>query len=162
MLEEERLRRARLVVEVGLSLLAFLAAERWIGKDHVEQLGCAFEEAAIALLAGKCVPVPQVRFVNSVKHEVGQADGVDQVFFFAAPESTLLKGFYLVGRGTFAEVVKHVLEGLGKEPPRSAAWIVDRLTGLRVDDADNDLDDLSGREELSAVVALLRTDGGAT
>ena len=48
-----------------------------------------------------------------------------------------------------------VFEGLGEEAAGAAAGIVDRLAGLRIDDADDGADHLARREELAAVVALV-------
>ncbi len=74
MLQEEHLRRAGLVGEAGLRLLALFAAEGRIGQHDIEELrGASVEQPAVGLAAGERVAVPDVRLVDAVQHEVGEA-----------------------------------------------------------------------------------------
>ena len=50
MLQEEHLRRAGLVGEAGLGLLALLAAEGRVGQDDVEERRRVLEQAAVDLV----------------------------------------------------------------------------------------------------------------
>ena len=77
-LEEEHLGGAGLVGEIGLRVLAFLAAERRVHQHHVVQRRRALEQAAVGLRAGQRVAVPDVRLVDAVQDQVGQRDRVDQ------------------------------------------------------------------------------------
>src|SRR5438045_1208993 len=69
-LKEKHLGRAGLVVKLRLRLLAFLAAERRIHQQDIEELRRAFEQIAVNLLPGERVAVPDVRFVHAVQNEI--------------------------------------------------------------------------------------------
>ena len=90
-LKEQYLGRAGFVVKAGLSVLTFLATERRVGEDDIEQRGGALEQPAVAFLSGQGVAVPQVRLVDAVQHQIGQGDGVNQVFLFPAVEGAFLE-----------------------------------------------------------------------
>ena len=89
-LEEQHLGRAGLVGEPGLRFLALLAAERRVRQDHVVERRRVLEQAAVGLLPGQRVAVPDVRLVDAVEDQVGQGDGVDQVLLLAPVEGALL------------------------------------------------------------------------
>jgi hypothetical protein len=72
------LRRASAVVEVRLGRGPLLAAEGRVGEDHVELRGGAGVQAAVDLVAGQRVAVPDVRPVDAEQDQVRQADGVDE------------------------------------------------------------------------------------
>ena len=135
--------------------LPFLAAERRVHQDHVEQRRSIGEEPVIHDLAGQRVAVPDVRPVDAVQDEVGERDRVDQVLLLPSPERLLAKLPQQLRGRVGAEPLAHMLECLGEEAAGAAAGVVDRLADRRVDGAHHRPDDFARREELTAVVVLL-------
>ena len=95
MLQKQRLRGTRLVVELGLSFLSFLAAERRVHQNTIVKLWCAAKEFSARFHPGQCIPVPDVRFIDTVQHEIREGDWVYRVVFFAAIKCAASQKFKL-------------------------------------------------------------------
>ena len=67
-LEKQDLRRTGLVSVAGLGVTAFASAERRVHEDYVKQVGRAHEQAAVGLVAGERVAVPDVGLFYLVKN----------------------------------------------------------------------------------------------
>ena len=134
-LEEQDLRRPGLVGEAGLGLLAFLASERRVHQDHVEQRRRVSEEPAVRFLAGQDVPVPDVGLVDVVEDQVGERDRVDRVVLLAAVERAAPEGLEPVRYGTV-----RIGSGGGRRPrvtPETISLTLSKLTTGHFFEAEN-------------------------
>ena len=137
-----------------MSILAFLAAKRGIGEDNVEGLRCVFKEAAVGFLAGEGVAMPEVWFVDTVQHQIGKGNGIDEILFFPAPEGALFERFELFGGGIVTKPFVNVFEALSKKAAGSTTGIVDGFINAGIDHLHHCFDNLTRREELASIVAF--------
>ena len=155
-MQEQYLGSAGFVVEAGLSVRAFLAAEGWIGEDDIEQRRRALEQPRVGGLIGESVAVPEMRMVDAMQHQIGQRDGIDQVFLFPAVEGAFLqRGVVFRRRAGLIDSLFDVLVALGEEAASAATGIVHRLANPGIDYPHHGADDFTGSEKLAAVIVLL-------
>ena len=146
---------ASLVGVAGLGVSALATTEWGIHQHHIEEVGRPLEQAAVGLVAGEGVAVPDVGLVDAVEDEVGQGDGVDQVLLLTPVEGGGAQLLQLAGGGGPAQLLPHMLVGLGEEAAGAAARVVDRLAQLGGHGLYHGADDLPRGEELTTVVVLL-------
>src|SRR5262245_42194650 len=106
--------------------------------------------------------MPDVRVVDSMQDQVGQADRVDQVFILLTVEGLVLddaRGLSLADPlwkpCLSLDHLMQVLRGLCQKSPSPTARVVHSLADLRVKSADHRPDHLARREKLPCVRSLL-------
>ena len=154
-LHEQHLGGAGFIGEVLLRILAFLAAKRRVGQDHVEGLGRLLEQRRVGGTSSQRVAMPQVGLVDAVQHQIGQRNREHQIFLFAAKEGVVLEGVDVGAGGALAQLAGNVLIGNGQKAAGTAAGVVHRLAQLRIDRMHHGADHLARGEELAAVGVLL-------
>ncbi len=99
--------------------------------------------------------MPQAGIVDAMQYQIGQSDGIDEVFLFPAIECPLLEDGQLLSGSVVPHPLPNVLKTLGQKAAGAAAGVVHGLANARVYHLYHRFDYLARREELPAVVALL-------
>src|SRR5690606_36420827 len=128
-------------------ILAFLAAEGWIREDVVKRTGSVLIQAAVDLMTGERVAVPEVGPIDAVENEVGQRDRIDEVFLFAAEECLAFERVDMPCGGVLAESFEHVVIGLRQKAASAAARVIHGLADFGIDGLDDRANDFARREE---------------
>lgn len=150
-LEKQKGSFAAADLEVLLHLLAFAAAERRVGEDHIEAVALLH----IAEVLGEGIGVQHPGRLDAVEDHVHDRDHIGETLFLLAGEGAVLEGVevcgaeFAVGGAAFA----HVFEGFAQEAGGAHRRVVDRLSDLGVHHLHNGADQGPGRVVLTAVTA---------